>query len=101
MTPVTKRDYYEILGVERNASVDVIKKAYRALAMKHHPDRVPAEHKKEAEKHHINVIIAGHMSSDSIGMNFFLDRLEQRGITIIPCSGILRISRNSRKAKGR
>jgi len=48
--PVTKRDYYEILGVERNASVDVIKKAYRALAMKHHPDRVPAEHKKEAEE---------------------------------------------------
>jgi len=50
VTPVTKRDYYEILGVERNASVDVIKKAYRALAMKHHPDRVPAEHKKDAEE---------------------------------------------------
>ncbi len=48
--PVTKRDYYEILGVERGATVEAIKKAYRSLAMKHHPDRVPAEHKKEAEE---------------------------------------------------
>ncbi|MFH1235716.1 MAG: NGG1p interacting factor NIF3 [Parcubacteria group bacterium] len=55
------------------------------------------EHKREAEKHHINVIIAGHMSSDSIGMNLFLDRLAKRGITIIPCSGLLRVSRNAKK----
>ncbi len=48
--PVTKRDYYEILGVQKGASVEDIKKAYRALAMKHHPDRVEAAHKKEAEE---------------------------------------------------
>ncbi|MGE5308860.1 MAG: molecular chaperone DnaJ [Deltaproteobacteria bacterium] len=46
----TKRDYYEILGVNKGAPVDDIKKAYRQLALKHHPDRVPAEEKKEAEE---------------------------------------------------
>jgi hypothetical protein len=51
------------------------------------------EHKKEAEKAHINVVIAGHISSDSVGMNLFLDELEKKGIEIIPCSGLIRVSR--------
>jgi len=51
------------------------------------------EWKKEAEKAHINVVIAGHISSDSIGMNLFLDELEKRGVEIIPCSGLIRIKR--------
>lgn len=51
------------------------------------------EHRKEAEAAHINVVIAGHISSDSIGMNLFLDELEKRGIEIVPCSGLIRVSR--------
>ena len=55
---------------------------------------ISEEHKKEAEAAHINVVIAGHMSSDSLGVNLFLDELEKRGIEIIPCSGLIRVSRN-------
>lgn len=51
------------------------------------------EYKKEAEKNHINVIIAGHISSDSLGMNLLLDELEKKGIEVIPCSGLIRIKR--------
>ena len=51
------------------------------------------ESKKEAEAANINVVIAGHISSDSLGMNLFLDSLEKREIEIIPCSGFIRVSR--------
>ncbi len=51
------------------------------------------EHKKEAEAANINVVIAGHMSSDSLGINLFLDELAKKGIEIIPCSGLFRVER--------
>lgn len=55
---------------------------------------ISEEHKKEAENAGMNVVIAGHMSSDSLGMNLILDELEKRGIEIVPCSGLIRVSRN-------
>ena len=51
------------------------------------------EHRKEAEAAHINIIIAGHMSSDSLGVNLFMDELAKQGIEIVPCSGFTRFSR--------
>ena len=44
---MAKRDYYEVLGVNRDADEEAIKKAFRRLAMKHHPDRNPDNPKAE------------------------------------------------------
>lgn len=54
---------------------------------------ISEEHRKEAEQAHINVVIAGHMSSDSLGVNLLVDELEKNGIEIIACSGFTRFSR--------
>lgn len=55
---------------------------------------ISEDHKKEAEVSLINVVIAGHMATDSLGLNLFLDELEKRGIEIVPCSGLIRVSRS-------
>jgi molecular chaperone DnaJ len=60
----TKRDYYETLGVPKNASEEEIKKAYRKLAMKHHPDRNHGDTSKEAEAKFKEVKEAYEMLSD-------------------------------------
>lgn len=51
------------------------------------------ENREEAQKNHLNVVIAGHISSDSLGMNLYLDKLENEGIEIVPISGLIRVKR--------
>jgi molecular chaperone DnaJ len=60
-----KRDYYDVLGVAKNASDDDIKKAYRKLAMKHHPDRNQGEAAKKAEEKFKEAKEAYEMLSDA------------------------------------
>ena len=48
---------------------------------------------EKAREAHVNVVIAGHMASDSIGINLILDELVRRGIDVVPCSGLIRVAR--------
>lgn len=59
---MTKRDYYEVLGVERGAAPEEIKKAYRKLALQYHPDRNPGD--KQAEERFKEVAEAYDVLSD-------------------------------------
>ena len=54
----------------------------------------PDSHYEEARKNNINLVISGHMSSDSIGVNLICDVWEREGIDVLPCSGFTRFSRN-------
>jgi putative NIF3 family GTP cyclohydrolase 1 type 2 len=51
------------------------------------------EHRKKAKAEHLNVVIAGHVSSDSLGMNLIIDQFEREGVDVVACSGFTRVSR--------
>jgi hypothetical protein len=54
-------------------------------------------HRKEAEKRHMNVVIAGHISSDNLGVNLMLDEVQKNGrLKIVACSGFRRFERNKK-----
>jgi hypothetical protein len=51
------------------------------------------EHRKKAKEEHMNVVIAGHVSSDSLGTNLIIDQFEREGVEVVACSGFTRVSR--------
>lgn len=55
---------------------------------------ISEKHRKQAKKNHINVVVAGHIASDSLGMNLLLDGIEEKGVEILPCSGLIRNKRS-------
>ena len=54
----------------------------------------PDSHYDEARKNNVNLVVSGHMSSDSLGVNLICDVWERHGIDVLPCSGFTRFSRN-------
>jgi molecular chaperone DnaJ len=75
--PMAKRDYYEVLGLAKNATEEEIKKAYRKLAMKFHPDRNPDN--KDSEEKFKEVKEAYEMLSDA-GKREAYDRFGHAGV---------------------
>ncbi len=61
---MSTKDYYKILGVPEGATLDSIKKAYRGLALKHHPDRASGTDKKQAEEKFKEISEAYYVLSD-------------------------------------
>jgi curved DNA-binding protein len=83
---MAKRDYYEVLGVKKTATEEEIKKAYRKLAMKHHPDRNPGNKQSEERFKEINEAYAvlsdkqKRQQYDQFGPSGFSQRYSQEDI---------------------
>ena len=60
---------------------------------------MPDDAYKIANQYLLNVVVAGHMPSDSLGMNLFLDELEKQGIEVISAGGLIRVSRVKKSSK--
>jgi len=54
---------------------------------------IPEAHRKLAEKNNINIVIAGHIASDNVGVNLLMDEVEAKGIKVTACSGFYRVKR--------
>ncbi|MBI5561880.1 MAG: NGG1p interacting factor NIF3 [Deltaproteobacteria bacterium] len=54
---------------------------------------ISEDHRKEAEKHHVNVVIAGHISSDNLGVNLVFDKVLPNGVEVVATSGFRRVVR--------
>ena len=83
---MAKKDYYEILGVQKTASEDDMKKAYRKLALKYHPDRNPGNKQAEEQFKEINEAYAvlsdkdKRKEYDTYGMGGFQQKYTQEDI---------------------